>query len=153
MKRESVKDFERAEYARLLANRGTFPRHAIPKPTYTDTTANGLTKLILAYCRFRGWHAERINTTGRTIDRRRVVADVTGSRRTIGSLQYIPTAGARGSADIHILAAGRAIYCEVKTGRDRQREAQKEYQRQVEQAGGLYIIATNFDDFLYQVGE
>lgn len=152
-KRESIKEFERAEYARLLANCGTFPRSAVVKPSYSDNTANGLTRLILAYCRAKGWHAERINTTGRPIDRRRTVTDITGARRTIGSIQYIPTAGTRGSADIHILAAGLALFVEVKAGRDRQREAQREYQRQVEQAGGVYIITHNFDDFCEQVAE
>lgn len=151
-KRESIKDFERAEYARLLANCGNFPRAAVVKPSYTDTTANALTRLIISYCRFHGWHAERINTTGRVMDRRKVVRDVTGARRTIGSVSYIPTAGTRGSADVHILKGGRGVYCEIKIGRDRQSDAQKEYQKQVEGAGGVYFTVSDFDDFLQKVG-
>ena len=57
----------------------------------------------------------------------------------------------KGSADIHILKAGRAVYCEIKIGRDRQSEAQKAFQRSVEEAGGLYIIVRDFDDFLSQI--
>jgi hypothetical protein len=40
------------------------------------------------------------------------------------------------------------VKIEVKIGRDRQSEAQVEYQRQVEAAGGVYVIAKTFDGFL-----
>jgi len=151
MKRASIKNFEKEEYTYTLANCGTFPKYAVVKPSYTDTTANGLTKLILAYCKFNGWHAERINTQGRVIDQRRTVTDILGNRRTIGGIKRIPTAGFKGSADIHILKAGRAVYCEVKIGRDRQSEAQKVFQSSVESAGGVYMIVRDFDDFLEQI--
>ena len=28
-------------------------------------TANGVTASVIKYCTFRGWHAERVNVTGR----------------------------------------------------------------------------------------
>ena len=126
----------------------SYPRSAVVYPHYSDTTANGLTRLIIDYCRAHGWHAERINTQGRVIDQRREVTDILGHRRTIGSVKRIPTAGMKGSADVHILKAGRAVYCKIKIGRDRQSEAQKAFQRSVEEAGGLYIIVRDFTIFL-----
>lgn len=150
MKRESIRQFETLEYEYTVSTR-KIPKYAIVKPKYNDTTANGLTKLILAYCKFHGWHAERINTQGRVIDERRTVTDVLGHRRTIGRVKRIPTAGMKGSADVHILKDGRAIFCEVKIGKDRQSEAQKAFQASVEGAGGVYVIVRNFDDFLQAI--
>lgn len=151
-KRQSVRDFEMAQMARRLERLpASYPRNAVVRTCYNDTTANGLTRLIIDYCKYHGWHAERINTQGRVIDDRREVTDVLGHRRTIGSVKRIPTAGMKGSADIHILKAGLAVFCEVKIGRDRQSEAQKEFQRSVEASGGLYIIVRDFDDFLNQI--
>lgn len=44
-------------------------------------------------------------------------------------------------------ANGKAVKIEIKIGRDRQSEAQKRYQEQIERAGGLYVIATSFEQF------
>jgi hypothetical protein len=60
-------------------NRRKYPiieEHYRIRPSYTDKTANGLTKCILHFLRFNGWQAERINCTGRPIDRRRTLTDV-----------------------------------------------------------------------------
>ncbi|HJY63731.1 MAG TPA: hypothetical protein VJ455_06205 [Ignavibacteria bacterium] len=52
-----------------------------------------------------------------------------------------------GTADISATIAGRSVKIEVKIGRDKQSQKQKEYQRQVEASGGLYFIAKSFDQF------
>lgn len=36
---------------------------------------------------------------------------------------------------------------EIKHGKDRQSEAQKRYQADIEMAGGIYYIAKTFDEF------
>jgi len=124
------------------------PRQYIPAPKYTDKTANGLTRCIIDYIRFAGGQAERINCTGRIIDSRESTTDVLGHVRTIGKLHYIKTAGQRGTADISATIQGRSVKIEVKIGADRQSDAQKEYQRQIEQSGGLYFVAKDFEQFL-----
>jgi hypothetical protein len=53
----------------------------------------------------------------------------------------------KGSADLSIIIRGHAIKAEIKI-KDSQSEYQKEYQRQVEAAGGIYIIIRSFDEFL-----
>jgi len=115
---------------------------------HRDDTASGLTRCIIGYLKYRGWQAERINTMGVPIDRRRQVTDTLGHSRTIGSVQWRRGGGTVGSADISATIAGRSVKIEVKVGRDRQSEAQRIYQQQVEQAGGLYYIAHNFTSFI-----
>ena len=114
---------------------------------FSDKTANGLTGCIIAFLRVKGMQAERINCTGRQIDKRQTYTDVLGHTRQIGSLQWIPTNGTRGTADISATINGLSVKIEVKAGRDYQRPAQKEYQKQVEAAKGIYFIATSFDQF------
>lgn len=114
---------------------------------YTQNSANGITRCIVDYVNFIGGMAERINTMGRIIDNTKVVGNVLGQKMTIGSKQYIPTSGVKGSADISITYKGQAIKCEVKYKKDRQSTAQKEYEQRITEAGGLYFIAKSFDEF------
>lgn len=114
---------------------------------HRDDTANGCTRCIIAYLKYKGWQAERINTTGIPIDSRRQVTDITGRTRNIGSLTWRPSGSTVGSADISATIGGRSVKIEVKIGKDRQSEAQRRYQQAIEQAGGLYYIARNFTDF------
>lgn len=124
------------------------PEKYLAKAKYRDDSANGLTRCILDYIRLHGGQAERINTTGVPIDRRREVKDVLGYSRTIGSVEWRKGGGTVGSADISAVINGKAAKIEVKIGRDRQSEAQKAYQKQVEAAGGLYYIARDFTSFV-----
>ena len=123
------------------------PEIALPKIEYNPNSANGLTKCILDFLNLSGHQAERINTMGRMLDNRKTVTDVIGRQKTIGSTKYIPTTGTKGSADISATINGRSVKIEVKYGKDRQSSDQKSYQEQVEKAGGVYIIAKDFDSF------
>ena len=121
---------------------------AITGKKYHDDTANGLTRLIIDHITLHGGQAERINTMGVPIDRRRQVADVLGHQRTIGSVEWRRGGGTVGSADISATIHGKAVKIEVKIGKDRQSPAQRAYQQAVEQAGGLYYIAKDFTSFV-----
>ena len=90
--------------------------------------------------------AERINCTGRYIDRSQTFEDVTGKVRTIGTGQWLPTSGVKGTADISAVIQGRAVKVEIKI-RDRQSEFQKKYQEATEAAGGIYLIIRTFAEF------
>jgi hypothetical protein len=119
----------------------------VVKTKFTDKTANGLTKAIIAWINLNGYQAERISTTGRYIDNSKVVTDVLGNRKKIGSGKYIKGTGTKGSADISATIKGKSIKIEVKIGKDKQSEAQIKYQEMIEKAGGIYFIAKNFDEF------
>ena len=129
------------------------PEKYIPPFPHKDTSANGLTKCIIYYINATGGFAERINTMGRMIDNTKVVTDVVGFRKTIGSKKYIKGTGTVGSADISATIKGRSVKIEVKYGKDRQSEAQKEYEQRTINSGGIYYIARNMDDFLLWMTE
>lgn len=123
------------------------PECARTAPKYSDKTANGLTKCIIAFINFTGGQAERISNTGRHLDKRQQYTDVLGNVRTIGAVKWIPGTGENGTADISATIEGRSVKIEVKIGQDRQSAAQREYQERIEQAGGLYFIAKDFQSF------
>jgi hypothetical protein len=123
------------------------PAYAIPTVKYDDTTSNGLTKCIIEFLKLTGNHGERTGNEGRTIDNRKQVTDVIGRTKTIGTVKRIPSSGTKGTSDIKAIIQGRMVAIEVKIGKDRQSEAQKNYQAMIEKAGGIYWIVKSFDDF------
>jgi hypothetical protein len=145
-KPESVKELERLANEKELSRYPNFPYPV--KASYRDDTANGLTKCVIAWLKLHGCQAERINTTGRMIDERYNVKDVTGKTRQIGSVRWIYSTTTNGSADISATIDGRSVKIEIKIGRDVQSDAQRRYQKEVETAGGVYLIVHNFTEFL-----
>ncbi|MGV8947569.1 MAG: hypothetical protein ACOH1N_14165 [Lutibacter sp.] len=113
-----------------------------------DRTANGLTKLIIRWCQLHGFQAERISVTGRPIDETKIVTDVFGHQKKIGSIHWIPPSMTKGTADISAIIKGKSVKIEVKIGKDIQSEVQKKYQKTVEDAGGLYFIARSFEQII-----
>ena len=146
--RQSIKKLKALYLAKHRERYPQFPEGARVAHRYTDKDANGLTKCIVDYIKMTGGQAERISVTGRKIDNTKVVADCLGRKQRIGSSRWIKSNMRKGSADISATIQGRAVKIEVKIGKDRQSAAQKEYQREVERAGGIYMIAKSFDDFL-----
>ena len=135
----------------LEENRKKFP--SIPEqcrvtPQYKPKTANGLTRMCIDLLRLSGWQAERISNTGRLIDNSKVAVDCIGRARKIGSTQWIKGTGTNGTADVSATIAGRSVKIEVKM-KDRQSEAQRKYQADVERSGGVYIIVRDFGSFLH----
>lgn len=130
------------------ASHPNLPDHARIINIPSDSTANGLTRLVIKWIELHGGQAERINTMGRMVDGRKVVTDVLGRKGMIGSMSYIPTTGTKGSADISAVINGRAIKIEVKVGKDRQSEAQKTYEQSITAAGGIYLIVRTMDQFI-----
>jgi hypothetical protein len=124
------------------------PDHCIPMQKFNDTTANGLTKTIIMFIQYIGGQAERVSSMGRMIDNRKVSTDVLGRQRTIGSMKYIPGTSTNGTADISAIYRGISFKIEVKIGKDKQSEAQKKYQQDVQRAGAVYVIAKDFDNFI-----
>ena len=123
------------------------PKESLPKTIYKDATANGLTKCIIDFLTFSGWQADRINNTGRLVDRRQAVTDVLGHTRTIGSVEWIKGTGTNGVSDVSATVAGKSVKIEVKIKADRQSPAQCNYQALIERSGGIYYIAKDFQSF------
>ena len=108
------------------------PDYARPKTTIKTSDANGLTKAIISFIDLSGGWATRISVEGRYIE-------------SLG--KRIPSSVKKGTADIHAVYKGRHLSIEVKIGKDRQSDEQKEVQKSIEAAGGLYFIATTFEAF------
>jgi hypothetical protein len=126
------------------------PERFIARREFTDKTANGLTNCVIQHIRLEGGQAERIANMGRRVDTSHTFEDVTGRTRTIGGSKWIKGTGTNGSADISATIDGRSVKIEIKCAatNDRQSECQKQYQQDVEKAGGLYFIASTFAGFL-----
>jgi hypothetical protein len=137
----------------MFKDRPLVPTYAIPKGKYKfkDKTANELTNAIIQFIKIQGGIGERINSMGRQVDNRQTYTDaVTGTKKTIGSVDWIRGTATEGTADISATVFGLSVKVEVKIGADKQSEAQMKYQERIEQAGGIYIIAKSFDGFIYQ---
>lgn len=124
-----------------------FPPQYFPAIKVSDNSANGLTKCIVEFLNLSGCQAERISTTGRWIDESFTYTNVMGQTRKAGSGRYIKGSVTKGSADISAIINGKSVKIEVKYGRDRQSDDQKKYQAAIERAGGIYVIAKDFQSF------
>lgn len=147
-KSETIKKLEQIAFREQQRKYPNFPYPI--KSKYNDLTTNGLTKCVIDYIYFRGYHSERINSTGAIKDNRKTSTDVLGNIRTIGGVQWIQSNTQSGTADISATIQGRAVKIEIKckaTGDHQQSESQKEYQKQIETSGGVYLIIRTFDDF------
>lgn len=145
-KPQAVKMLEVLAHKVKIERFPNFPYHTPTK--YRDDTANKLTTCIIDFLNLKGHQAERINSTGRQIDRRKTVSDVLGRHRTIGSVEWIKGSGTPGTADISSTILGHSVKIEVKIGKDKQSEAQRKYEAQINKAGGFYFIARNFTEFI-----
>ena len=126
----------------------SMPPAYIPLTKFTDKTANGLTKCVIAWINLNGGQAERINTMGRMLDKTKIVADTFGNKRTIGSVEWQKGTGQKGSADISATIQGRSVKIEIKM-KDKQSIDQIKYQNDIENAGGQYWLVHNFDEFMF----
>ena len=143
-------------------NYPNFPEYAIPKEKFSDKTANELTKTICKFITYIGGQAERISNQGQYRDNTKVVTDVLGRKRTIGSGTWTKGQGTNGTADISSTTPikmkngqtiGLSLKIEVKFGKDRMSQAQGRYKQEIEKTGGRYMIAKDFDSFLIEFRE
>ena len=141
MNKENKQRLEALKLANDIERHPSFPEAYFVKKKWDDKTANGLTKAITSFIQFNGFQAERINTMGTARENKRTDGKVIGVTWTKGT-------STAGSADISATIRGRSVKIEVKVGKDRQSDAQKRYQESIERAGGVYIIARDFDSFV-----
>lgn len=153
MNKENKKLLEELYLKHTKSNYHNFPEFAIPPEKFSDATANDLTKTICKFITYIGGQAERISNQGQYRDNTKVVTDVLGRKRTIGSGTWTKGQGTNGTADISAIYRGKSYKIEVKIGKDRMSQAQLRYKQDVERAGAIYIIARNFDDFINEFRE
>lgn len=129
------------------------PEHCRPKKTFSDKTANDLTKAVLAFFKYRNIKAWRQASEGRFIQPEHV-HNVIGQRITIAKGRFIPRGKAsKGIGDITAIVNGMFTSWEVKTGKDRQRDDQKTFQAELEASGGKYFLIKTWGDFYFQFSQ
>jgi hypothetical protein len=147
-KSKAVKDLENLALQSLQRR---YPNNPYPpQPKYQDNTSNGLTKCVIDFITLNGFQAERINSIGRSIDTTETVIDVIGRARQIGNVSWIKGSSTNGTADISSIILGRSIKIEIKckaTGDNYQSKDKIAYQKEIEAAGGVYVIARTFEGF------
>lgn len=94
--------------------------------------SNRLTQSILRYIDLQGGWATRTNNVG-----------IWDAERGV----YRRSNQVRGMPDIMGCCRGHYLGIEVKIGRDRSTLEQQRCQIDIEQAGGLYFVARDFDSF------
>jgi hypothetical protein len=136
----------------------SLPESARYVKPYSDKTANDLQRAITDFLNLAGHQCERIAVTGRYIDQSKIIKDTLGFSRKIGSGKWIRSSMQKGSADLSAIVKnkegiGVSVKIEIKIGRDKMNDFQKQYQSGVERAGGLYWLVTSFDHFLKYYNE
>jgi len=135
-KPESIKELEQAYFEYECKKYPNFPNYARVVTKFRDDNANGLTRCIVKWLEMHQYFAGRVNTTGIYSQKLK---------------KYIYSGSKRGMADVTAVIDGRHVSIEVKVGKDKMRLAQVEVKREIEQAGGVYIVASSFDNFLEQI--
>lgn len=150
MNKQNKERFTKLYTSNLLEKYPSFRgrENTIPPPKLKEAGANDLTRLVIEFLNINGCQAERISSQGQFRDGRKVVTDCLGRKRTIGSAIWTKGTSTKGTADISATIKGRSVKIEIKWGKDRQSEAQKEYQQSIEKSLGIYIIVKTFDDFI-----
>ena len=115
----------------------SLPEYARSTPKYKDTNTNSLTKCVKDFLALKGIHVERTGSEG-------------GVRHTKdGTYKRVFSSAMKGTSDLKAIINGKFVAIEIKckSTQDKQREAQKKYQEQIEKSGGVYYIATDFQSF------
>lgn len=140
-------------WTKEMHKNSTVPTHAIPQKKFSDKDANSLTNAVLGYFELKHIKAWRQASEGRYMQEVKGV-NVIGQTITLQKGRYIPRSkAAKGAADVtcSIPPLGRRLEIEVKFGKDRQSEVQKQFQKEIEEMGAIYIIVRTWEDFYQQI--
>lgn len=105
------------------------PRRKGPKPE----TANSLTRRIVAHIQDNGHFATRLQSTGTYREDLK---------------KYVPSQQRAGMQDIFSVVKGRAVFVEVKAGKDKLSDGQKQTITDLQRAGAWVYVAHDFQSFV-----
>lgn len=131
-KPEAVKELELLYHEAKKTKYKNVPENYLVFTKFRDDKTNDLTKCVIAYTRLKDHFIERVSSTGRFINGK-----------------WIKGTGTNGTADLSAVIDGKSVKIEIKcrATKDRQSEAQKNYQKQIEKAGGIYLIVRDFTEY------
>ena len=105
--------------------------------------------VIMKILKADGYDPIKAPDSGKRIDKRKVVIDVIGRSRIIGSAQWVKDSKVMpGRADIKCFFNGKMYNLEVKVGNDRMSQAQIRERERCAEHGEEYVIIRTVEDFL-----
>jgi len=129
-KSEAVKELERLADKQAQLSHPSIDKKYLAPRRFRDDHASGLTACIVKYVSLTGSFASRLNNMG-----------------VYRGGKYTRSTSRRGLPDILITKGGQSIFVEVKCGKDRMSSFQKEVQEEQRRSGGLYMVASSFEQF------
>ena len=123
--------FKKAQNEKLYPN---LPKSAVTAGRFKDSSANELTKAVIYHFEeVLGGLALRINNTG--------IYDPRTKR-------FRKSHTRKGIPDIICVLDGTFIGVEIKYGKDRLSQHQKDMKKEIEAAGGFYMVAKTFEQYV-----
>lgn len=113
-------------------NHPNMPAYAVPPSKFSDKTANDLTRAVVRWFGLHGHFATRLQSTGTYRD------DLS---------RYVPSQQRKGLPDVFAVVDGRAVFVEIKVGKDRLSDDQKEAIALLRAAGAAVYVAATFQGF------
>lgn len=98
--------------------------------------ANNITKGIVSHIKGQGFWASRINTLG-------VYDSKSGT--------YRKTTQQKGFSDVLAVVNGKAVFIEVKFGKDRLSLNQRKFRKDVTSCEAIYLVVETWDQYLNEV--
>lgn len=138
--KQAHRAYKSVQYPNYYADGGDKDKIVIPKVG----TSNGLTNCICNYLKYTGGIGNRINVSGRLVEK--TVKTQMGVMSA--GKKFIKSSTLKGTADIiALLPNGKTLHIEIKVGNDKPREAQLEMQQRIRKANGVYEFIHNMDEF------
>lgn len=114
----------------------SIPTHCRFIKRFRDDSANNLTNCIQAWCKVYDAHFQRMNSQGQ-YDARLKIWRKSGSTK--------------GVSDALLVYQGKTIHIEIKYGKDKQSNVQKDMQSSIEASGGICWVIKSYDGFIDQI--
>ena len=123
--------------------------HFYRNTIHREYLSKWIESVIVKILRSKGADPQKAPDKGQSIDKSKVVTDVLGMKRVIGSRVFVKQKGVRpGRADVTCFFNGKQYNMEIKVGNDRMSELQLIEQKRAISNGEQYIIIKTIDEFI-----
>lgn len=128
----ALQELARLDLEHRRALHPAMPMYAVPPAKFSDKTANELTRCIVRWFQINGHFATRLSSTGTYRE------DI---KKFVASQQR------RGLPDVFAVVRGRAAFVEIKVGKDRLSDDQREAIGELQASGAEVYISGDFEGF------
>ena len=148
--RMTIAELNAAKMAAKAERYPSFPLAYLKPAKSSQSDTNSLTAAIVDYVNLhRGCLAYRVNNMGVYREGEKYIDVMGNERRAEG--KWTKGGGRKGTPDVHCCIRGKYVVIEVKYGKDSQSDEQKDFERDVTEAGGVYLIAKNLDQIVSEI--